>query len=703
MGSIFKSRLMVKVVSIVIVQCFLVSNVSFAAAGKFTTTACEKDTLSPSLQIGSANFGMTAWETLYKKIGLAKYSSATEMMLVENLQKLSRVKDGIVVGRGLADIHGRVFKPDSRFFTPEGEFTPKVQEFMDRLSEPSVQGEIHRGIMYYDSRSEFWRNNPEYIVAYALAYAKKIQEKRSKKDGIILNIPVDAYQKHFEAAQIFADVILRTGICDNGGGINYFGVLNGGDVRNYSQLYHALNDGEGGEWVFFTMSHRPEDYLGAKMGINAEVFCGSELRHCEGVTSGTLYDYIIKKRFAEIEHKKTPSDEKIVTVASFLKNNIAVAADMLRATSAPEGMPTDLLLQGLKIGVDMGGNPISKNLVDMSKALGADVLVDNEEIDPSLDTSMIIDPNEHDSPAVKRIRKRAEETDRDVWLALDPDGDRILIVAKDGTGKAFSLRGTKSLLLAEESLAVSFKKKGKKAPVIICDMRGSLSVKDLEDELNRHDIPLRVIPYEAGYPFFMRGMSSENADLAVEDTLHAFMNPMTNPNWGAPARHNFPGYQGGDNGALYAIYLLGCMKHQWQGRSPIEQLAWINETYNLKETVGAEKKPALDKEDDEFKYMIAERMKKIAAEYFTDPDKFFINYNDPSVTVMSGVHMTNAKTRAMMLDRHSNTGPGFTISGEAYTGILTKEDLIKQFGYSESQSEKLLSNLVENKYIREKT
>ncbi|MDA7857966.1 hypothetical protein N9A72_00560 [bacterium] len=590
-------------------------------------------------------------------------------ILIQKLNKLSRIKDGIVAGVGSPDVHGRIFTPDSPFFTPEGEFTDDLKEFMDNLSDESVREGIHAGIMYYDIRSKFWKENPAFTVAFALAFARKLQKKTGKEDGIILHIGVDAYDKHFKAAQIFADTILRTGICDNGGGIYYWGIINGGDSRNYGQLYEAVN-GEGGHWVYFTMSHRPEDFLGTKMGINAQVYCGSEVRHCEGVTSGTLYDAIVEKDFPDIKHKAPIGD--IINIESFLENNIQVAADMIRATSAGKDIPTNELLKGAKLYVDMGGNPIGKNLVDMLIALGADVEVGNEELEPNFNTGNIIDPNEHSSPAIQRLREKAEETGR-VVLAVDPDGDRGSIVAVGKDGKAISMTGSELLLLTIENLAQSYKAR-EKTPTIISDMRTGLSARDLAEKLNEMNIPVEVSPREAGYPFFMRGMALLPADVAVENTTHAFANPMTNKNWGAKENYSRPdgkGYQGGDNAALYLIYLLGCMVHQWKGRNPARQLKWIRETYKLRSTVVDEKKPALSPEHDSFKYMIAERMKELAVKWFKDNLQFSIN-----VELLSGVHITNTETSAMMLVRFSNTGASFTISGEGYT----KEELNQMLG-----------------------
>ena len=581
--------------------------------------------------------------------------------LIDKLNNLSRIPNGIVLSD--SDIHGRKFVPDGHFFTQDGQFGPEVQSLINKLSDQETKDMIEAGIMYYDIRSQFWKENSALTVLFALAYATRLTQKTGKKDGNIIFIGVDAYQKHFDAAQIFVDTIMRTGVCDNGGGVYFWGVLNGGDIRNYSQLFHAVNK-EGGNWVYFTMSHRVEDFLGCKMGMNATVYCGSEIRHCEGITDGTFFDAVINKEYPELKNIQINTDNLII-ISSSLENNIQVAGDMVRATSASKEVPNSELLKGLKIGLNMGGSPILLNLLQMLKAFGADVVVDNDSLDVEYSTANIIDPNEHHSEAIAKLKERANQT-KHLWLSVDPDGDRGSLVDINSKGDAVSFSGSELLLLTIENLAKSYKAKNI-SPTVICDMRTGVSAKDLEKSLNEKGFPVKVIPTEAGYPFFMKAMSSLPADVAVENTCHEFTNPMTNPNWGAPAQHSFSGYQGGDNAALFLIYILGCIKHAWEGRTPSQQLDWIRSSYGLQETYVDEKKPSLPVFEDKYKYLISDKMKELAASWFTDTTKYLINFNDPKITVLSGVHLTNVQTKAMTLVRFSNTGSSFTISGEGYT------------------------------------
>ncbi|OGR89433.1 MAG: hypothetical protein A2992_03420 [Elusimicrobia bacterium RIFCSPLOWO2_01_FULL_59_12] len=592
--------------------------------------------------------------------------------LVEKVAALSRAPGGIVAGVGLADSYGRVFQPDGRFFTPDGDMNADLKRFMDSLSDKSVQEMIKAGIMYYDIRSGYWREHPEFTVAFAQAFAKKMQEKNGKKDGLVIHIAVDAYRHHFETAQVFADAMLRTGITDNGGGIYYWGVRNGGSIRNYAQLYQATHHA-GGDWVFFTQSHRTEtDLVGAKLGIDGEVFCGPQIRHVGDVNSGTLFDGIIDPAngHAPIKHKRAGGP--VINVADTSKNDLKVAADMIRATSARGRghIPDNQLLAGAKLYVPVMGRSIAMDVVKLLRGLGADVAVDSETVDPNVSPKEVLDPNEHNEPHVLAVNQRIDQFaargEKRVGVFVDPDGDRGGLSSKMGDAPAVTMPGSEVVQLVIEDLASSGK------PVTaISDMRTGLGAKDLEKALRADGRRVTVVPFEAGYSFFMKGMSELPADVAIENTLHFFTNPMTNTTWGAPrtlTRPDGKGFQGGDDAGLSSAYVIGAMVHQWEGQSPIEQLKWIQERYQLAPTVTGEKKPALKREDDLEKYHIADRMKRLAKAWFGGRSQFQINFNDPKVEVVSGVHLVNNLTGAMMLARYSNSGPGFTISGEAYKG-----------------------------------
>src|SRR5258708_39063592 len=112
--------------------------------------------------------------------------------------------------------------------------------------------------------------HPEFSAVMAMGYARKLRQKTGgKTTGHIVQIGVEGYQKHFDGAQVFADTLLRTGVLDNGGGINYWGIINGGDIRNYGQLYDAGNGG-GGQLGLFCERQEERDISGLETGKQRE-------------------------------------------------------------------------------------------------------------------------------------------------------------------------------------------------------------------------------------------------------------------------------------------------------------------------------------------------------------------------------------------------------------------------------------------------
>jgi len=233
-----------KVISIVLILTFSITNLTYGMPMEW-----ERDTLrAPGM--GTPNAPVADF-----------IDDLNGGSLIKRVEALSRAEGGIEVGRGLPDVHGRRFEPDGKFFdTPEGRAA--LEELESSLADSSTQAEVQRSILagmhFYDIRSPFWMDNPAFSVLLARAYVRQLQDRSGRKDGHVIHIGVDGYQVHFDAAQEVVDTILRTGVCDNGGGIVYHGVINGGDIRGKVQLYHKLHGNSGGNWFYFTKSHRKE-------------------------------------------------------------------------------------------------------------------------------------------------------------------------------------------------------------------------------------------------------------------------------------------------------------------------------------------------------------------------------------------------------------------------------------------------------------
>lgn len=580
-------------------------------------------------------------------------SKETQMQenLINIVKKLGRRgADSISVGPEMTDVFGRKLILEGQAVDEsKTKLSEKAKHLLGELQKEGSETEkILRGqVMWYDVRSSVWKENPELSALFALAYAQVLIERSGQRTGHTINIAVDCYKKHYDSMSVFVDTIVRTGVCENGGGIIYWGVQNGGSIRNVAQAEKALT-GKNGNWVFGTMSHRAEDYVGAKFGMMGKVFCGPDLMQ-------DLYGKLVKGDFPEIKEITDPK-EFVVTVGDLTKNNADIIEDLIRARTGTKKDRGELL-KGMRIGMNMCGSPVGKNLMDILREFGADVEASNDELDPNFSTANIVDPNEHESEAMEEMKHAAEKDGR-IYLALDPDGDRGTLIAQNSQGEAESLTGTELLLLAMDNLATHNEEK--RPMEIIYDMRTGVSVTMLEKALQQKGYEVTAVASEPGYPFFMEMMGRQkNAVIAVENTCHQFLTPMTNPVWGAPEYHE--GVQGGDDGAVFLIYILAMANELWEGRNPVQELELLREEYNLPKTIIREFKPTVDKKDAARKYDLAEAMCKIAEEELSPCGKYEIN------TMNSGVRVTDHQKGAMVLIRYSNTGPSFTASGEAVT------------------------------------
>lgn len=576
----------------------------------------------------------------------------SQKKLIEIVEKLGRRGPVIPAGPDQTDQFGRKLLLKGQFINKTGDdLNEEAKSLLSELQKPGSEIElILRGqVMWYDIRSSVWMENPSLSALLALVYAKELVERTGKKDGHTLNVAIDCYPKHHISISAFVDTLIRTGIVENGGGVIYWGVQNGGSIRNVSMAERAFT-GVGGNWIYGTMSHRSEDYVGAKFGMQGKVFCGPDLME-------NLYGKLIKGDFAEIKKIDNPEDF-VVTVGDLTQNNIDLLEDLIRARTGTK-ISKEEFLKGTRVGLNMSGSPVGKNLLDILSAFGADIEAENCQINENFNISNIIDPNERDSKAMEKLKEMAEENKR-IYLALDPDGDRGTVIALNSKGKAIALAGTELLLLAAENLATY---NPKHLPNdIIFDMRTGLAIELLAEALKKFGNPIKLIASEPGYPFFMEAMgNNKDAVIAVENTCHMFITPYTNPIWGA--EQYLPSVQGGDDAAISLVYLLALSNLHWDKRNPIEQLDYIRQKYGFSTTLIREFKPKVDKKDAMRKYDLAREMCKITKEELGG-GRYFID------TMNSGVRLIDKKSGATVLIRYSNTGPSFTASGEA----ITEED-----------------------------
>tara|TARA_R110001599_G_scaffold64023_3_gene179095 strand:- start:726212 stop:727603 length:1392 start_codon:yes stop_codon:yes gene_type:complete len=161
---------------------------------------------------------------------------------------------------------------------------------------------------------------------------------------------------------------------------------------------HALDTQSG---IMVTGSHNPPDYNGFKMVLAGEAIYGD--------TITALYQTIVDKNFAEGAGSYRTYD----IVDSYLK----------RITSDAK------LARPMKIAIDCGNGVAGAFAGDLYRALGCEVIELFCEVDGTF-------PNHHPDPAhpenLQDLIKCLQQTDAEIGLAFDGDGDRLGVVTKDG-------------------------------------------------------------------------------------------------------------------------------------------------------------------------------------------------------------------------------------------------------------------------------
>jgi phosphomannomutase / phosphoglucomutase len=166
-------------------------------------------------------------------------------------------------------------------------------------------------------------------------------------------------------------------------------------------LYFATEVLDATSGIMVTGSHNPPDYNGFKM-----VLCGEAI-HGEAIQS--LYQAILRKDLANGNGSYRTHDIK--------------QAYIERITSDVK------LARPMKIAVDCGNGVAGAVAGDLYRAMGCDVIELFCEVDGHF-------PNHHPDPAhpenLQDLIRCLQETDAQLGLAFDGDGDRLGVVTKDG-------------------------------------------------------------------------------------------------------------------------------------------------------------------------------------------------------------------------------------------------------------------------------
>jgi phosphomannomutase/phosphoglucomutase len=166
-------------------------------------------------------------------------------------------------------------------------------------------------------------------------------------------------------------------------------------------VYFATNVLGAASGIMVTGSHNPPDYNGFKMVLAGEAIYGDTIQG--------LYQTIVKGEFAQGQGSYRTHDIK----QAYLDR---ITGDVKMA-------------RPMKIAVDCGNGVAGAFAGDLFRAMGCDVTELFCEVDGHF-------PNHHPDPAhpenLQDLIRCLQETDAELGLAFDGDGDRLGVVTKDG-------------------------------------------------------------------------------------------------------------------------------------------------------------------------------------------------------------------------------------------------------------------------------
>ena len=168
-------------------------------------------------------------------------------------------------------------------------------------------------------------------------------------------------------------------------------------------LYFATHQLKTGSGVSITGSHNPPEYNGLKM-----MMAGATL-HGDGIQA-------LRQRLEQ---------GRVVTAAQRGQSSSANVIQAYLATITADVK----LARPMKIAIDCGNGVAGAVAPDLYRGLGCDVIELFCEVDGTF-------PNHHPDPAhpenLQDLIRALRETDAEIGLAFDGDGDRLGVVTKDG-------------------------------------------------------------------------------------------------------------------------------------------------------------------------------------------------------------------------------------------------------------------------------
>ena len=376
-------------------------------------------------------------------------------------------------------------------------------------------------------------------------------------------------------------------------------------------LYFATFKTKIPDGVMLTGSHNPKNYNGLKIVINKKSMTGQKIEEIKNMISNDNY-FNGSGEMNNLEIKK---------------NYLIEMQEKIRLDSK------------LKVCLDCGNGVGGLVAPDAFKILGIDLI----ELFSNVDGEF---PNHHPDPSnienLKDLQNKVLETNSDLGIALDGDGDRVGLV--DNKGEVI-FPDTYMMLLAEDLLEKH------QSGSIVYDIKCSNNLKNVILNSNGNPVVSRT-----GHSYIKSKIIEENALLGGEMSGHIFFND------------DWYGFDDGIYSALRLIEILSKRKS-----SPHQIFANYPKNYSTPEI----NIPISDKR----KFEIIEVLKPI------------VNKNEYKLVDIDGIRLE--KENCWGLIRASNTSPNLVLRFEGrseqdlneiknyFKEILSKIDIQKKIFFDE--------------------
>ena len=244
-------------------------------------------------------------------------------------------------------------------------------------------------------------------------------------------------------------------------------------------LYFACNTLDSKSGVMLTGSHNPADYNGLKIVINGETLSGERIQ--------SLYQRISENSLISGEGNVTEHDIKPDYFSQVLD-------DVVLATN-------------IKVVVDCGNGVAGMAAPELLTELGCEVIPLYCDVDGHF-------PNHHPDPSkpenLATLIETIKETNADLGLAFDGDGDRLGVV----TNKGKIIWADRLMMLFSKDLLVR-----NPGADIIFDVKCTSNLSSLISELGG-----RPMMWKTGHSFIKAKLKETKASLAGEMSGHIFFN-----------------------------------------------------------------------------------------------------------------------------------------------------------------------------------